>query len=26
VWQRGQGPELVELIEAGPGHFVAREN
>jgi len=26
VWQRGQGPELVELIEAAPGHFVAREH
>jgi len=26
VWRRGQGPELVELTEVGPGHFVAREN
>ena len=23
---RGQGPELVQLVEAGPGHLVARED
>ena len=26
VWPRGQGPELVQLVEAGPGHLVARED
>ncbi len=26
VWGRGQGPELVELVEVAPGHLVARED